>query len=380
VTQANAKSELLTMLETQSDLEKLLAKTLGSVKVNAPAESPGMVPDNLQGLLRIAQLYLASGFVPMVGERRDERRPPTLEQLVVIFQRGYEIGLQPSQALDGIAIIRGRVTVWGDTAKGLCYRSGLLVEDTEVIEGDGDKMVAICRVRRKDQTAWHERRFSAADAKRASLWGNAGPWTNYPDRMLMMRARGFALRDKFPDVLKGLYLSEEFGVIQDASPDRPTGEPTENKAVSQAVKALGKIADRAAPTKEPEPVTETTESKPAEQGSGDSDTKPRADDADAIVDLYHFDAQADPDAGGFVAFCRELPHVGGKGKTKDEAIAFARKAAVHEVGCILDEHGTPPQPVAVPPKQETKGLDPDALRLTADPVPKSEPKKGSRKP
>jgi hypothetical protein len=52
-------------------------------------------------------------------------------------------------------------------------------------------------------------RFSVADAKRAGLWGKSGPWTQYPRRMLQLRARGFALRDAFPDVLKGLVTAEE---------------------------------------------------------------------------------------------------------------------------------------------------------------------------
>jgi hypothetical protein len=61
-------------------------------------------------------------------------------------------------------------------------------------------------------------RFSVADAKRAGLWGKSGPWTQYPRRMLQLRARGFALRDAFPDVLKGLVTAEE-------AQDYPANEP-----------------------------------------------------------------------------------------------------------------------------------------------------------
>jgi hypothetical protein len=53
------------------------------------------------------------------------------------------------------------------------------------------------------------RTFSVADAKRAKLWFKAGPWTTYPDRMLQMRARGFAIRDTFPDALRGVIIAEE---------------------------------------------------------------------------------------------------------------------------------------------------------------------------
>jgi hypothetical protein len=70
-------------------------------------------------------------------------------------------------------------------------------------------MTAVCQTSRKGKDANVVGRFSVADAKRAGLWGKSGPWTQYPRRMLQLRARGFALRDAFPDVLKGLVTAEE---------------------------------------------------------------------------------------------------------------------------------------------------------------------------
>jgi hypothetical protein len=48
-----------------------------------------------------------------------------------------------------------------------------------------------------------------ADAKKAGLWGKAGPWSLYPSRMLSLRSRGFALRNTFADALRGLITAEE---------------------------------------------------------------------------------------------------------------------------------------------------------------------------
>ena len=70
-------------------------------------------------------------------------------------------------------------------------------------------MTAVCKTSRKGKDANVVARFSVADAKKAGLWGKAGPWSQYPKRMLQLRARGFALRDAFPDVLKGLVTAEE---------------------------------------------------------------------------------------------------------------------------------------------------------------------------
>ncbi len=67
--------------------------------------------------------------------------------------------------------------------------------------------------------------ISKEDAKKAGLWGKAGPWSQYPKRMLQMRARSFALRDKFADALSGLIMAEEaqdYTTISDVTPKAQT--------------------------------------------------------------------------------------------------------------------------------------------------------------
>ena len=69
-------------------------------------------------------------------------------------------------------------------------------------------MTAVCQAKRRGDPHPVEGRFSMADAKRAGL-ASKDVWKSYPRRMLQMRARGFALRDAFPDVLRGLVTAEE---------------------------------------------------------------------------------------------------------------------------------------------------------------------------
>jgi len=64
-----------------------------------------------------------------------------------------------------------------------------------------------------------EGRFSVSDAKAANLWGKSGPWTNYPKRMLELRARAFALRNMFPDVLLGCAIAEELDGVDKGGSD-----------------------------------------------------------------------------------------------------------------------------------------------------------------
>jgi hypothetical protein len=99
----------------------------------------------------------------------------------------------------------------------LVRASGLLADFAEGVEGDGDGRIGWCRATRVGgETVAH--RFSVADAVTAELWGKAGPWTNYPQRMLHMRPRAWVLRDLFPDVLSGLAIAEEQLDIPDAAP------------------------------------------------------------------------------------------------------------------------------------------------------------------
>ena len=129
--------------------------------------------------------------------------------ILAAIQHGAELGLKPMQSLRDIAIIKGKATVYGDTMMALCRRHPECQDIEETIDNPGtDKAVARCIVHRKGCKP-AERTFSVDDAKRAGLWGNKGPWSSYPDRMLQMRARGFALRDVFADALAGFITTEE---------------------------------------------------------------------------------------------------------------------------------------------------------------------------
>jgi hypothetical protein len=113
------------------------------------------------------------------------------------------------QALKNIAVINGRPTVWGDALLAIAYSKQLIEDISETVTGDGDDRTATCAIKRKGLNTPTVRVFSVTHAKKAGLWGKSGPWSQYPDRMLAMRARGFALRDAVPDALGGFTLAEE---------------------------------------------------------------------------------------------------------------------------------------------------------------------------
>lgn len=190
--------------------------------LTAGARPKAIVPADMDQVWRFAQIVAKSGLAP-----KDMQKAETI---TVAIMHGLEVGLTPLMALQRIAVINGRPSIWGDGAIGLVRASGLCEFVQEMITGDGDNMVAICRAKRKGEKDPAERTFSVQDAKRAGLWGKAGPWQQYPKRMLQMRARAFMLRDLFADVLGGLYIAEELEDVEAAN-GRPMKDVTPRTAV-----------------------------------------------------------------------------------------------------------------------------------------------------
>ena len=123
------------------------------------------------------------------------------------IQFGHELGFKPFQALNAVAVINGTPALYGDGLWALIKSAPDLEGTKEWQEGTGDDMIAHCMIiRGKSETIYS---FGVQDAKTAGLWKKAGPWTQYPRRMLQMRARMFASRDAYPDRLRGFKSVEE---------------------------------------------------------------------------------------------------------------------------------------------------------------------------
>lgn len=182
----------------------------------AGAAPRALVPQDFEGAWRIANAVFKAGMAPTGID--------SAEKAMVAIMHGLEVGMTPMMALQSIAPINGRPAVWGDGALGLCQGSGLLEWHREYYRGTrgADDYTAVCEVKRRGDPEVKIGEFSVADAKLAKLWNKAGPWTNYWPRMLKMRARAFALRDGFADVLRGLHIAEE---VQDI----PTGREARQK-------------------------------------------------------------------------------------------------------------------------------------------------------
>lgn len=171
--------------------------TENTALATAPHKQFDLSPQTFDQALTFSKYLAESDLVP-----KDFKGRPG--NCLVAIQWGAELGLKPLQAMQNLAVINGRPALWGDAVIALA-RSSPLCE--YIVETD-DGSTATCKVKRRGEPE-QVRTFSMDDALAAGLAGKQGPWAQYPKRMRQMRARAFALRDVFPDVLRGLPVAEE---------------------------------------------------------------------------------------------------------------------------------------------------------------------------
>lgn len=192
-----------------------------AVAVAQPPKAPlvvgsrvsAIVPTDVEQIFRLASAIAAAEWAPK-SYLVDPRNPSAgydKNKIVVGIMQGMEVGLTPMAALQSIAVINGMPSLWGDGLLAVVRASGLMVDIEEGVDYDdkGSPEAATCTVWRSGEKIPTTRTFTRAQAQKANLWSKQGPWSQYPQRMLAMRARAWALRDGFADVLRGMRSAEE---------------------------------------------------------------------------------------------------------------------------------------------------------------------------
>lgn len=191
-----------------------------------------LAPRSFDEAMEFAKVMASSDMVP-----KDYRGKPA--NVMVAVQMGADLNLSPTQALQNIAVINGRPCLWGDAVLAVVRSHRDCLDVAETMSEDGQE--AICRIKRRGQSDT-VRTFSVDDAKRAGLWGKQGPWSQYPQRMLQMRARSFACRDAFPDALRGISAAEEIRDVVDARTGQQTEAPP-RYVDAQVVEVTDEVVD-----------------------------------------------------------------------------------------------------------------------------------------
>jgi hypothetical protein len=206
--------------------------------------------------------------------------------VLVAMAYGESFGMQPLQAMQSVAVVNGMPGLYGDGLLAVCRSCSSWEWMQEAIDGE----TAICTAKRRNEPEVTAT-FSVADAKRAQLWGKAGPWTQHPTRMLAMRARAFALRNLYADVLRGMGSAEE---LQDIPTETPAvqveparidhaEQPQQTKAAAILTKAKARRQPK--PAAIPEVIETQPESAAAVESSA-ADSQPTVQGLADIRTIY----------------------------------------------------------------------------------------------
>lgn len=225
----------------------------------------------MEQAIKVAEMLAKSSLVPKAYQGQPAN-------VLVAMAYGESFGMQPLQAMQSVAVVNGMPGLYGDGLLAVCRSCSSWEWMQEAIDGE----TAICTAKRRNEPEVTAT-FSVADAKRAQLWGKAGPWTQYPTRMLAMRARAFALRNLYADVLRGMGSAEE---LQDIPAEMPAVqvEPAriDNAEQPQTKAAAILTKSRAKRQAKPAAIPEVIETQP-EPAAGESSVA--QDDARRVENL-----------------------------------------------------------------------------------------------
>lgn len=257
-------------------------------------------PKSTAEAMELAKTLASSQLIPKAFQQRPG-------DVFVAMMWSHSLGIPIVQGLQGIAVINGKPSLYGDALLAVCMGSGQMADIEETVTGNADNLTATCKVTRRGKPTPVVSTFSMADARAAGLLGKPGPWKQYTSRMLKMRARAFALRDAFPDVLSGIASAEEMQDVEGTATEKATENVAEqvakmprrrSKLPVQAPKegTEAEVVKPAAPAQElplppePEPAPEPAPEAPAAEGEaiGLLAMEAKVNSCENLGDLYAF--------------------------------------------------------------------------------------------
>jgi len=227
-----------------NDLMMMNGGTELSAEMSKKLQTLQMQVQTLELCRQLGAHYSCTNMIP----KQYQGKP---EDAAVAIQWGMEIGLQPLQSLQNVAVINGSPALWGDALIAIIKGSG----QCEYIrsEFDEESMTAIVSTKRKGEPE-ESRSFSMADAKAAGL-ASRQTYQQHPKRMLNARARSHVLRDVYADLLRGFQVreisEEDHKVEKDIT---PSGQSETLKALLSKPSEPKAVESKPEPEQKPEPV------------------------------------------------------------------------------------------------------------------------------
>lgn len=149
------------------------------------------------------------------------------------------LGVPFPQVMQTMVVMRGRMTMSADLMAAVVRRAGHKLR----VHEQGMSVTAVL-VRQDDPSYKFAATWDEAKARQAGLWGQRGPWSQYPAQMLRSRAITEVCRQGASDALAGtIYAPEEL-----EGPSVPTSAATadapNHPAPAQAEPARDTAKDR----------------------------------------------------------------------------------------------------------------------------------------
>jgi hypothetical protein len=177
---------------------------------------------SLAEVMQVGKIIASSG---LFADAKEEN------QAVVKVLAGQELGVPPVAAMQGIYIVKGRVTIGANLMAALIKASGRY--DYRIVKHDDNE----CKLEfTENGKKIGESSFTMADAKKAQLAG--ANWTNYPRNMLFARALSNGAKWFCPDAFSGTtpYTREEIEQGGEEVESMPTVDTKTGEIIEAGVK------------------------------------------------------------------------------------------------------------------------------------------------
>jgi 5'-3' exonuclease len=157
----------------------------------------GLDPVGTNDLVKTSQRLYDSG---LYGHIR------TPQAIMAIIMRGREIGIGATTALDCIFMIKGKPTMSAQLLQGLVMASSKCLYFDCVESTD---KIATFATKRKGSGRETVHSFTMGDADMLGLLTGKNEWHKQPKNMMRCRASSALCRLVYPDVVQGIYATEE---------------------------------------------------------------------------------------------------------------------------------------------------------------------------
>jgi len=167
-------------------------------------------PENLPQAIELCQRLAKSALLPTALRGKPE-------DVMVVLMTGRELGLSPMQSIRGISVIEGKGALNADLIVGLVQSRPTVCEYFQLISSSDAEATYETKRRGHKPTRLQ---FTMTQAKAAGIAGKQN-WSRWPAAMLRARCSAHLARAVYPDLVAGIYSTDEADEIRtDSRPAR----------------------------------------------------------------------------------------------------------------------------------------------------------------